>query len=157
MTDPRTMTKHVSKLLAFLSVAVLMMLTVALAPMFSQAERQRGEVIEAAAVVEDPSGKVVAPAPLVPESQAQIYLSFAPLVKDASPAAVNVYTACSTSMVAVSQAVAGLIAGDCDIALAGGVALLGESATLRIAIASAMVLGGVGLSLVARQRAHPAR
>ena len=43
------------------------------------------------------------------------------------------------------------------IALAGGVALLGESATLRIAIASAMVLGGVGLSLVARQRAHPAR
>lgn len=37
--------------------------------------------------------------------------------------AVNVYTACSTSMVAVSQAVAGLIAGDCDMALAGGVSV----------------------------------
>ena len=42
------------------------------------------------------------------------------------------------------------------IALAGGVALLGESATLRIAIASAMVLGGVGMSLVAGQRSRPA-
>ena len=31
------MTKHVSKLLAFLSAAVLLLLTVALAPMFSQA------------------------------------------------------------------------------------------------------------------------
>ncbi len=96
MTDPRTMTKHVSKLLAFLSVAVLMLLTVALAPMFSQAERQPGETTEIAAV------QLAAPAavtdsqaaqPVVPQSEAQIYLSFAPLVKSASPAVVNVYTA----------------------------------------------------------------
>ena len=68
MTDPRTMTKHVSKLLAFASLAVLMLLTVALAPMFAQAQQ-------------------------VPQSQEQISLSFAPLVRLASPAVVNVYTA----------------------------------------------------------------
>jgi hypothetical protein len=51
MTDPRTMTKHVSKLLAFLSVAVLMLLTVALAPMFSQAERDPGEAAAVPAAV----------------------------------------------------------------------------------------------------------
>ncbi|WP_291070383.1 Do family serine endopeptidase [Hyphomonas sp.] len=68
MTDPRTMTKHVSKLLAFASLAVLMALTVALAPMFAQAQQ-------------------------VPQSQEQISLSFAPLVRQASPAVVNVYTA----------------------------------------------------------------
>ena len=89
MTDPRTMTKHVSKLLAFLSVAVLMLLTVALAPMFSQAERQPGDLTPAAATL--PPGKPAlaetqaAPA-VVPQSQEQIYLSFAPLVKSASPA-----------------------------------------------------------------------
>ncbi|WP_291059672.1 Do family serine endopeptidase [Hyphomonas sp.] len=68
MTDPRTMTKHVSKLLAFASLAVLMLITVALAPMFAQAQQ-------------------------VPQSQEQISLSFAPLVRQASPAVVNVYTA----------------------------------------------------------------
>jgi Do/DeqQ family serine protease len=68
MTDPRTMTKHVSKLLAFASLAVLMALTVALAPMFAQAQQ-------------------------VPQSQEQISLTFAPLVRQASPAVVNVYTA----------------------------------------------------------------
>ncbi|MBI1400278.1 MAG: Do family serine endopeptidase [Hyphomonas sp.] len=62
------MTKHVSKLLAFASLAVLMALTVALAPMFAQAQQ-------------------------VPQSQEQISLSFAPLVRQASPAVVNVYTA----------------------------------------------------------------
>ncbi|MDP1554569.1 MAG: Do family serine endopeptidase [Hyphomonas sp.] len=96
MTDPRSMTKHVSKLLAFLSVAVLMLLTVALAPMFSQAERAPGEIAPAAAVLPAES-QVVAESrittPVVPQSQDQIYLSFAPLVKSASPAVVNVYTA----------------------------------------------------------------
>ncbi|MEX1252221.1 MAG: Do family serine endopeptidase [Hyphomonas sp.] len=96
MTDPRTMTKHVSKLLAFLSVAVLMLLTVALAPMFSQAERQPGETTEIAAVLPPAPGAGTssqAAQPVVPQSEAQIYLSFAPLVKAASPAVVNVYTA----------------------------------------------------------------
>ncbi len=96
MTDPRSMTKHVSKLLAFLSVAVLMLLTVALAPMFSQAERAPGESV-AAAVNQTAESPVMAEArvatPVVPQSQDQIYLSFAPLVKNASPAVVNVYTA----------------------------------------------------------------
>jgi Do/DeqQ family serine protease len=93
MIDPRTMTKHVSKLLAFLSVAVLMLLTVALAPMFSQAERDPGEpaAIPAAAVV--PAEAVaVLPAERMPESQEEITLTFAPLVRQASPAVVNVYT-----------------------------------------------------------------
>ncbi len=35
--------------------------------------------------------------------------------------AVNVQTACSTSLVAVHQAAAALRSGDCEIALAGGV------------------------------------
>ena len=93
MTDPRTMTKHVSKLLAFLSVAVLMLLTVALAPMFSQAERDPGEAgaVPAAAVLPAES---VAPAAAerLPASQEEITLTFAPLVRQASPAVVNVYT-----------------------------------------------------------------
>ncbi|WP_291045084.1 Do family serine endopeptidase [Hyphomonas sp.] len=93
MTDPRTMTKHVSKLLAFLSVAVLMLLTVALAPMFSQAERDPGDAIPAAVTLPAESPPLAEVQAVVPRSQEQIYLSFAPLVKDASPAVVNVYTA----------------------------------------------------------------
>ncbi|MDP3457732.1 MAG: trypsin-like peptidase domain-containing protein, partial [Hyphomonas sp.] len=90
------MTKHISKLLAFLSVAVLMLLTVALAPMFSQAERAPGEAGPTAASLpaESPAlAEAQAVLPVVPQSQDQIYLSFAPLVKNASPAVVNVYTA----------------------------------------------------------------
>jgi len=93
MTDPRTMTKHVSKLLAFLSVAVLMLLTVALAPMFSQAERNPGEAeaVPASAVL--PAGSAAAaPAERLPASQEEITLTFAPLVRQVSPAVVNVYT-----------------------------------------------------------------
>lgn len=93
MTDPRAMTKHVSKLLAFLSVAVLMLLTVALAPMFSQAEREPAKLAEASSAAPPESTTLAAPAPQIPASQEQIYLSFAPLVKAASPAVVNVYTA----------------------------------------------------------------
>lgn len=93
MTDPRTMTKHVSKLLAFLSVAVLMLLTVALAPMFSQAERDPGEAgaVPAAAVLPAESVPPAA-AERLPASQEEITLTFAPLVRQASPAVVNVYT-----------------------------------------------------------------
>ena len=93
MTDPRTMTKLVSNLLAFLSVAVLMLLTVALAPMFSQAERDPGEVVPAAVTPPAEPPALADVEPVVPQSQGQVYLSFAPLVKDASPAVVNVYTA----------------------------------------------------------------
>jgi Do/DeqQ family serine protease len=97
MTDPRTMTKHVSKLLAFLSVAVLMLLTVALAPMFSQAEREPANTANGVALVPaaagDSQAQTLAAESVVPQSQEQIHLSFAPLVKAASPAVVNVYTA----------------------------------------------------------------
>ena len=93
MTDPRTMTKHVSKLLAFLSVAVLMLLTVALAPMFSQAERDPGEAASVPAAVVPPAESVApATAERLPASQEEITLTFAPLVRQASPAVVNVYT-----------------------------------------------------------------
>ena len=54
MTHPVFMIKHVSKLLAFLSIAVLMLLTVALAPMFSQAESGVTSAAPVAAAVSPP-------------------------------------------------------------------------------------------------------
>ncbi|MFF5860419.1 type I polyketide synthase [Streptomyces sp. NPDC012751] len=45
--------------------------------------------------------------------------------------AVSVLTACSTSLVAVHSAVQALLAGDCDIALAGGASVLPEAPATR--------------------------
>ena len=99
MTHTRAMTKHVSKLLAFLSAAVLLLLTVALAPMFSQAGPGPDTGGEAAAVPQLASvqtGTEPVPATTaterLPASQQEISLTFAPLVRAASPAVVNVYT-----------------------------------------------------------------
>ena len=94
MTHPVFMIKHVSKLLAFLSIAVLMLLTVALAPMFSQAES--GVTSAAPVAAAKPaagSQAIVAMAQKVPTSAEEISLTFAPLVRQASPAVVNVFTA----------------------------------------------------------------
>lgn len=64
------MTRHVSKFLYASMAAVLVLLALALAPLYlGQPEAQQ-----------------------VPRSKAQIDLSFAPLVRSASPAVVNVYT-----------------------------------------------------------------
>ena len=67
MNNSLAMTKHVSKFLAVAGFAVIALLIVVTMPLFAQAQR-------------------------LPESQAEIDLTFAPLVKEASPAVVNVYT-----------------------------------------------------------------
>lgn len=69
MADLHSMTRHVSKILLATCVAALLALTLALFPAFAQAGGER-----------------------VPESPEEISLSFAPLVRQASPAVVNVYT-----------------------------------------------------------------
>jgi Do/DeqQ family serine protease len=61
------MTKHVSKFLVIAGLSVLALLVVAFMPLFAHAQR-------------------------LPQSQADIDLSFAPLVREASPAVVNVFT-----------------------------------------------------------------
>jgi Do/DeqQ family serine protease len=61
------MTKHVSKLLAVAGLAVLTLLILVLLPLFAEAQR-------------------------LPESRAEMELSFAPLVKQTAPSVVNVYT-----------------------------------------------------------------
>lgn len=67
------MTRHISKLLAAAFLAVVMALTVAILPVFAQA-------------VAPVAGE------RVPQSPSEISLTFAPLVRQASPAVVNVYT-----------------------------------------------------------------
>ena len=61
------MTKHVSKFLVVAGLSVLALLVLALLPLFASAQR-------------------------LPQSQTEIDLSFAPLVREASPAVVNVFT-----------------------------------------------------------------
>ena len=61
------MTKHVSKFLVVAGLSVLALLILALLPLFASAQR-------------------------LPQSQTEIDLSFAPLVREASPAVVNVFT-----------------------------------------------------------------
>ncbi|MFT5776508.1 MAG: Do/DeqQ family serine protease [Hyphomonas sp.] len=61
------MTKHISKLLAVVGLAVLALLIVAVLPLFAVAQE-------------------------VPQSRSEMELSFAPLVKQTSPSVVNVYT-----------------------------------------------------------------
>ncbi len=80
MRDLGMMTKHVSKLLALASLAVIALLWVAAMPLFGDAESPQ-------AVSSQPAVQKV-----VPASAAQVDLSFAPLVKQVSPAVVNLYT-----------------------------------------------------------------
>ncbi len=67
MAHTLRMTKHVSKLLVLAGLSVLALLALAMMPLFAQAQR-------------------------LPQSQTEIDLSFAPLVREASPAVVNVFT-----------------------------------------------------------------
>ena len=78
MTHLMTMTRHASKLLAAAFLAVLMALTMAIMPVFAQGASQ--------------GAAQSAPAERVPASTTEISLTFAPLVRQASPAVVNVYT-----------------------------------------------------------------
>ena len=81
------MTRHVSKLLAAAFLAAAMALTFAIMPVFAQ--RGAGEVDVEAAPVAVPAVQTIE---RVPVSPTEITLTFAPLVRDASPAVVNVYT-----------------------------------------------------------------
>lgn len=77
------MTRHVSKLLAAAFLAAAMALTFAILPVFSQT---------AAETEAERAPPVVQTVERVPGSPADITLTFAPLVREASPAVVNVYT-----------------------------------------------------------------
>ena len=74
MTYVYSMTKHVSKFLVAVLVVLVALVLVLVSPLYGSASAQ---------TFWDKT---------VPESQAQIELSYAPLVKDVSPAVVNVYT-----------------------------------------------------------------
>ena len=78
MTHLMTMTRHASKLLAAAFLAVLMALTMAIMPVFAQGASQ--------------GAAQGAPAERVPASTTEISHTFAPLVRQASAAVVNVYT-----------------------------------------------------------------
>ncbi|MEO1474097.1 MAG: trypsin-like peptidase domain-containing protein, partial [Pseudomonadota bacterium] len=72
MATSKPMTKHISKLLFVSGATVLLLVAIAIMPLLpaaSQTTRER-----------------------MPASQAEIELTFAPLVKQAAPAVVNVYT-----------------------------------------------------------------
>ncbi|MEO0883048.1 MAG: DegQ family serine endoprotease [Pseudomonadota bacterium] len=86
MTISFPMTRHVSKFLAGSIALVLFLLMVLLLPLFDQ--RAAAQLEEGADVQLLP----VSQADIVPASQTQVNLTFAPLVKQASPAVVNVYT-----------------------------------------------------------------
>lgn len=71
MMHTYSMTKHVSKFLAAAGALVLLLLAVAVAPLFASAE---------------------VPSQRVPSSRMDIEMTFAPLVKQSSPSVVNIYT-----------------------------------------------------------------
>ena len=75
MTYIQTMTKHVSKVLAAVVAVLLLLVLLLISPYYQSAEAQ-----------------ALWPPKQVPSSQGEIELSYAPLVKQASPAVVNVYT-----------------------------------------------------------------
>ena len=74
MTYVRSMTKHVSKVLVAVVVVLVALLLVLVSPLYGAASAQS---------IWDK---------VVPQSQAEIELSYAPLVREVSPAVVNVYT-----------------------------------------------------------------
>lgn len=80
MVHTKRMTKHVSKLLGALIALVIVLLLIVLLPLISGPKATAQSDLE------------VLQAHAVPKSQAEISLSFAPLVKEASPAVVNIYT-----------------------------------------------------------------
>jgi serine protease Do len=69
------MTKHISKLLAAIVVCLLLLIAFLVSPMFTGAAHAQGIF-----------------AKQVPQTRADVEMSYAPLVRQASPAVVNVYT-----------------------------------------------------------------
>ncbi|WP_370233935.1 MULTISPECIES: Do family serine endopeptidase [Henriciella] len=76
----KTMTRHVSKLLLVSMVAVLALLAVVISPLFSFGQPAGAQ------------GSLFGIDKRVPQSQAEVELSYAPLVKQVSPAVVSVYS-----------------------------------------------------------------
>lgn len=75
MTDIMRMTKHVSKVLAAVVAVLLLLVLILISPFYQNAAAQN-----------------LWPLKQIPQSAAEVELSYAPLVKQASPAVVNVYT-----------------------------------------------------------------
>lgn len=80
MMHIKTMTRHVSKLLLVSMVAVLALLAVVISPLFSFGQAAGAQ------------GSLFGIDKRVPQSQAEVELSYAPLVKQVSPAVVSVYS-----------------------------------------------------------------
>jgi serine protease Do len=80
MMHIKTMTRHVSKLLLVSMVAVLALLAVVISPLFSFGQPAGAQ------------GSLFGIDKRVPQSQAEVELSYAPLVKQVSPAVVSVYS-----------------------------------------------------------------
>ncbi len=80
MMHYKTMTRHVSKLLLLSALAVLALIAVVLSPLFPAGH----------AGAQDDA--LLSSEKRVPQSQAEIELSYAPLVKQVSPAVVSVYS-----------------------------------------------------------------
>lgn len=82
MTNLKHMSKHATKFLAFAALAVAGLLAILLA-----------QVSQPRAQAQDTAPQLVAATPaVIPQSKAQVDLTFAPLVKAASPSVVNVFT-----------------------------------------------------------------
>lgn len=86
MMQTNNMTRHVSKLLLLSLLAVLALLAVVFSPLFptGSAGAQNG--------VQQQEASFFSPDKRVPQSRAELQLSYAPLVKQVSPAVVNVYS-----------------------------------------------------------------
>jgi Do/DeqQ family serine protease len=85
MTHAQDMIKHVSKLLAVAGIAVMALLVIVMMPLFADAQGR------------------------VPSSRAEIDTTFAPLVKQSSPAVVNVFTEKNvTQRITMEQALYGV-------------------------------------------------
>lgn len=99
MMHNTAMTRHVSKLLFISAIAVLALLAVVISPLFSfgqqagaQSQPSQPETELVGETQADASSNFFMPGRRVPQSQAEVQLSYAPLVKQVSPAVVNVYT-----------------------------------------------------------------
>ncbi len=87
MMQTNTMTRHVSKLLLLSLLAVLALLAVVFSPLFPAGGADAQDKVSP-----EEASSFFTPDKRVPQSRAELELSYAPLVKQVSPAVVNVYS-----------------------------------------------------------------